>query len=77
MADLLGGLVTVEARHLTIHEDEVVGVLGGEFNGLLAIDGERYGEPQAFERTEHELLVDGIVFDEEYVGLEVWGGCWV
>jgi len=67
----------VHLRHLAVHEDEVVGVVGGEGDGFETVRGEVDLAAQFLEEQEGERLVDGIVFgDQNAMAVErgwVWG----
>src|SRR5580704_5873472 len=69
-ANLLRGLKAVHFRHLTIHEDRVVGEEADHLDRLLAICGDIHAAAQLFEHPSRNHLIDGVVFYDQNTSAE-------
>ena len=65
LADLRGGGVAIQLRHLAIHEHEIVGFARQRGERLAAVGDDVGGETELFEQAERDLLVDDVVLGEE------------
>jgi len=64
-ADFAGGFVAVHLGHLDVHQDEIVGLGVASSDGLVAVAGDIRAVTKALKEADGDLLVDGVVFDEE------------
>ena len=65
-ADQPGRGQSVHHRHLHVHQHDVARLAGRHaIDRRLAIDGQRHPVPPFFEETDRQLLVDGIVLDQQ------------
>ncbi|MNC69018.1 hypothetical protein D3C75_1196700 [compost metagenome] len=68
LADLLGALATVHARHLHVHQYQVeMLVLHGLDGGIATVDGQYVG-PHVFEQGLHQQQVRRVVVDTQHFG---------
>ena len=69
-ADFLGGCQPIHARHLDVHQDQLVFVAGAgqRVNGLLAAGYHICLEPQVCKLYAQHFLIGGIVFHNQNVG---------
>ncbi len=66
VAELARGGQPVQARHLHIHQDQVVGFARRAFEHGQAIVGQRHAVAQLFQQPQGQPLVDGIVLGQQH-----------
>lgn len=73
-ADLASGVDAAHDGHLEVHEDDVVLGARDHFDGFLTVVGDvDDGVAEALKEHGGDLLIQGLIFDEEDAGRELVG----
>ena len=59
------GLIAVQNRHLTVHEDKIIILLGQAFDSLSTVIGNIGAIPQLFKHPFGHPLIDGMILNQE------------
>ena len=68
LADLAGGIESVQHRHLQIHQDHVKRLLGDPLHRLPTIADHTHYRIDAPQILDDELLIDPVVFRQQHSG---------
>jgi hypothetical protein len=57
--------ISVYHRHLAIHEDQVIPVVGRQANGLKAVDRQVDAHSELLQHPAGDFLIHGVIFDQQ------------